>query len=99
MDLGNTLKKIRKHRGLKQYELAQLCNISVTFLSQLENNKKDATLTTLKKISACLNIPLPVLFFLSMRIDDISPQKKEFYSQLASPFKTFINDFFLDINE
>jgi len=99
MDLGNTLKKIRKHRGLKQDVLASRCNISITYLSQLENNKKSATLLTLKKISESLNVPLPVLFFLSMRLEDISPQKKEYYSQLAPPFKTFINDFFLDINE
>lgn len=99
MDLGNTIKNIRRQRGLKQDELASMCGISVTFLSRLENNRKDATLTTMKKISASLNIPLPVLFFLSMRLDDISPQKKEFYSHLAPPFKTFINNFFLDVNE
>lgn len=63
MDLGETIKSIRKQKGLKQNEFAQLCNITQAYLSQIENNLKEPNLSTLRVISNNLGIPLPILFF------------------------------------
>lgn len=99
MNLGNTLKEIRKQRGYKQKTLASLCNISVTYLSQIENNKKEPALSTLKIISDKLSFPLPIIFFLSIQNTDIPHNKLDIYNNLVPPFKSYMNSFFLDLNE
>ena len=69
MDLGNVIKINRKKKGQTQNEFASLCGITQTYLSQIEGNLKEPNLSTLKLISENLNIPLPILFFLSMTED------------------------------
>lgn len=62
MDLGQTIKSIRKQKGLKQNQFAELCEITQAYLSQIENNLKEPNLSTLKVISDKLETPLPILF-------------------------------------
>ena len=74
MNLGLTIKNVRKQKGFKQNKFAELCNITQSYLSQIENNAKDPNLSILKIISEKLETPLPVLFFLSMENSDV-PEK------------------------
>ena len=46
---------------------AQECNISATYLSQIENNVKDPNLKTLNVIAEKLEIPIQILFFLELQ--------------------------------
>lgn len=94
MDLGTVIKNIRKQRQQTQSELAVLCNISQTYLSQIEVNKKDPNLLTLKKISSHLEVPLPILFFLSMNEEDVDPKKRDAFKLINSPLKNLIGDVF-----
>ena len=68
MDLGKTIKKIRKQKRQTQGEFALSCGITQTYLSQIESNLKEPNLSTLKSISESLNVPLPILFFLSLQL-------------------------------
>ena len=43
MNLGETIKLLRKRNGLNQSQLAELCEITVTYLSLIENGKKEPT--------------------------------------------------------
>lgn len=94
MDLGTTIKNVRIQNGYKQNEFAKICNISQTYLSQLENNVKEPNISTLRIISQKLDVPVPVIFFLSINDDDIKPEKKEAYNHLAPSLKSMINEFF-----
>ena len=94
MDLGNIIKNIRKQKRLTQNEFASLCNITQTYLSQIENNLKEPNLSTLKSISKNLNVPLPVLFFLSMTEEDIQPSKRKAFRIVSPSVKSMINEFF-----
>lgn len=94
MNIGNVIKSIRKQKGLTQNEFAPLCGITQTYLSQIENNQKDPTLSTLKKISENLNIPLPILFFLSMTKDDIQPSKRKAFEIINPSVKSLVYEFF-----
>jgi len=94
MDLGNTIKKLRQQKGIKQNSLANLCDITPSYLSQIENNAKEPNLSTLKIISKNLGLPLPVLFFLSLDESDIKPDKKRAYEHLAPSIKSMITEFF-----
>ncbi len=94
MDLGNTIKTIRKNKNIRQIDVAEKCSISLTYLSQIENNKKEPSLNLLKDISNCLGIPIPVLFFLSMREDDIPDNKMEAYRIVSPSIQNFLGEFF-----
>lgn len=84
MNLGQTIKVLRKKKGFKQNEFAEQCHISQTYLSQIESNQKDPNLSILKEISKNLNVALPILFFLSIDEEDVSKEKKEIF-KIISP--------------
>jgi len=94
MDLGITIKNIRKQKGLTQGEFASICGITQTYLSQIENNQREPNFSKLKSISIGLQIPLPVLFFLSMTVDDVQPQKRKAFQIVNPSVKSLLNEFF-----
>jgi transcriptional regulator with XRE-family HTH domain len=94
MDLGTTIKNIRKQKGQTQGEFAALCGITQTYLSQIESNRKEPNLSTLKLISEQLNVPLPILFFLSMTDDDVPSSKRKAFGIIGPSVKSFVNEFF-----
>ena len=71
MDLGITIKNIRKQKKQTQSEFAASCGITQTYLSQIESNQREPNLSTLKLISNGLNVPLPILFFLSLKASNL----------------------------
>ena len=48
----------REYRGLTQAKLAARVGISVPFLSQIENNKRDPSLATLRRLAVALKVDL-----------------------------------------
>ncbi|KAF2334558.1 helix-turn-helix domain-containing protein [Flavobacterium nitrogenifigens] len=94
MNLGSVIKDIRKQKGQTQTEFASSCGITQTYLSQIENNTKEPNLSTLKEISSKLDIPLPILFFMSLNDDDIAPEKRKAFEIINPSVKSLINEFF-----
>lgn len=95
MNLGNTIKELRQKLGFRQNEFAEKCNLTPAYLSQIENNLREPNLSTLKTISNSLEIPLPIMFFLSLDEADIQPAKKNAYDFIAPSLKSMVNEFFL----
>jgi transcriptional regulator with XRE-family HTH domain len=54
--LSINIKKYRRYRKLSQAELAEKVDISIPFLSDIENGKKWVSPYTLRKIANALNI-------------------------------------------
>lgn len=94
MDLGTTIKNLRKQRGQTQSEFATLSGITQTYLSQIENNQKDPNLSVLENISKQLDIPVPILFFLALNEEDVPENKRQTFMLMAPPIKSFINELF-----
>jgi len=94
MNLGTIIKNSRKQKGQTQLEFATSCGITQTYLSQIENNNKEPNLATLKEISNKLEIPLPILFFLSLNEEDISSEKRDAFKKLLPSVNTLINECF-----
>ena len=92
MNVGQAIKMCRSRRGLSQEKLAQRAACSVSYLSLLENNQRDPTLSTLKKIAIALNVPIGILFFLAADRDDISGMDKELAGQLARTALELLNE-------
>ncbi len=55
--LGEQVRKIRKKRGITLKELAEKTGLSIGYISQIERNLTDPSLSTLRKLSAALDIP------------------------------------------
>lgn len=99
MRIGNAIKQIRTEKGYNQKELAELCDISAAYLSQIENNKRQPTIDLIEEISSKLGIPLPVILFLSLGELDISEEKREMFKLLNPSVTKLINDIFLTAND
>lgn len=52
--LGETIKELRKVKQLTLQNLSDMTGLSVAFLSQLENDQANPTLSTLRKLSTAL---------------------------------------------
>jgi DNA-binding XRE family transcriptional regulator len=52
----NLIKLWREHRGLSSKELAERASISRGFISQIESGRREASITTLKKMAETLNV-------------------------------------------
>ena len=55
-ELGNIMRTERKRQGLTQAELAGLCGVGITFLSQLENGKDSAEIGKTLRVLTMLGI-------------------------------------------
>lgn len=62
MDLGNKIKELRNKKGLTQEELADRCELSKGFISQLENDVTSPSIATLMDILQCLGSNLKDFF-------------------------------------
>lgn len=83
MNLGKAIQTSRHRRGMSQGELARLAGFSVSYLSMLENSKRDPTVSTVEKIAAGLNVPVEILFFLAAEKGELAGLNKELAGQLA----------------
>ena len=94
MDLGATIKKLRKQKEMTQEDFANKCDITQTYLSQIENNQKEPNLATLKTIGEKLDIPLPIIFYLSMNADDVPEEKRKAFEMVSPSIKSLVHEFF-----
>lgn len=62
MDIGNKIKELRNKKGLTQEELADRCELSKGFISQLENDLTSPSIATLIDILQCLGTDLKDFF-------------------------------------
>lgn len=61
-DIGNKIKELRNKKGLTQEELADRCELSKGFISQLENDVTSPSIATLIDILQCLGTSLKDFF-------------------------------------
>lgn len=61
-ELGERLRAYRTQRGWSQEELAERANLHTTYIGQLERGEKNATIESISKVAAALNISLSKLF-------------------------------------
>ena len=62
MDIGNRLRQLRLQRGLTQEELADRCELSKGFISQVERNLASPSIATLTDMLECLGSSLSQFF-------------------------------------
>lgn len=68
--LGSALKIIRESAGLSLSEAAKSLELSKSYLSEIENNKKTPTLDILEKYASEFNVPVSHILFFSENFDE-----------------------------
>lgn len=95
MRIGQAIKQLREQKSYNQKELAQACEISAAYLSQIENNKRQPSLDLIEVIGNKLGVPVPVILFRSLNEQDIQEDKREIYKILNPTIMKFIDEIFL----
>jgi transcriptional regulator with XRE-family HTH domain len=86
MKIGKALKLCRTAKNLSLEDVAVRAGISVSYLSRLENDKRDATLVLLSKVAEALDVPAPVIVFIASDPSELKGLDKETearFSELA----------------
>jgi transcriptional regulator with XRE-family HTH domain len=96
MNIGKAIKQLRQKYSpeLNQREFAKAIGLSQTYLSQIESDQKNPSTDILKRISEYLKIPLPVMLWFSLSIDDVEESRKEAYRTLKPSVDALLNGMF-----
>ena len=81
--MGETLKLLRIFFGYKSVEMAKKLNISQSFLSEVENNKNNATLELLNQYRKVLNKKVSTIVLLAESLENDKSSKKDIKHNLA----------------
>ena len=94
MKFGTTIRLLRSRSGKSQAEFADLLAITQSYLSQLENDHKDPSVSLLKRLSDATGVPEPVILLLSLSESDIPTNKRRAYNELKKPILDFMTEVF-----
>lgn len=83
MNIGKAIRLCRTNKNLTQKTLAEKCEISVPYLSLIENGERDPNYSLLERFSKELSIPLSLIIFLATDSDEISSINKELSEKLS----------------
>lgn len=77
--LGDRLVYLRERRHMTQQELAKAADVSQSTIAHIENNKKDPSISTLKKLASALDVHIAVLFSSdTVHVFDMERLKKKY---------------------
>ena len=91
-NIGNTIRRLRSHRELTLKELSEATDLSLSYLSLIERNKRDPSLSNLAKIAEVFDLPPSILIFISSDMDE--HQNNE--SEIAEQMMAIVRDLFED---
>lgn len=67
-ELGQEIRRLRTSQGYSQEDFARVSGIDRTYISDVEQGKRNISLENIEKISKALNVTLPELFSFSRPI-------------------------------
>ena len=82
MNVGQAIRLCRTQQGASQSAIANRAKCSVSYLSMLENNKRDPTLSTVTKIAEALHVPAGWLFVLAADKNELGAIDEHIADQL-----------------
>jgi transcriptional regulator with XRE-family HTH domain len=86
MNIGKAIKLCRTSKNVRLLDVAQKTGLSISYLSLVEQGKREANFKILEKISSALDIPMSILIFLgsdNSEFKEISPELYIKFSTLA----------------
>lgn len=82
MNIGKTIKILRIGLQIKQRDFAEKLGVSPNYISLLENNKKEPSLSLLRKVAKALGVPVGFLFINEEPAPRIGKEATAIYEQL-----------------
>ncbi len=74
----------RGQRGMNQRELAEKSELSLSYVSMIESNKRDPGLASLQSIALALRIPLSLIVFLAADKEDLKGMDETIREKLSA---------------
>lgn len=90
MELGSTIRRLRKERKMTAKSVAQKAGISFNALSAIEKNRSFPTKATLYKICQAIEMPLYLVLIECVTIDDIPPERREVFQAIWTPIVEYL---------
>jgi len=91
MKIGQSVKQVRKKKGISQKDLCKSIGITQSYLSQVENDKKTPSIDVLETISNHFDMPLSIMLWFSLKEEDIEEHKREIYRSLKPVLDEMVN--------
>ena len=93
MTLGNAIKIIRTARGVSQRDLARKLKMSANYLSLVESNKREPSLSFLGKLAKALKVPVGMFFMWEGQpIPGVQPSDLQQLRELLVRMETLLAD-------
>lgn len=95
-EIAEQIRKLRKEQHMTLKELSEKTDLSVSFLSQVENGASSLAITSLKKIAEALDVPIGNFFDVphqNIYITDMAHQKPFQIEGSSSSFIRMSGDF------
>lgn len=89
MNLGTSIKELRKNQHLSQSDLAEKAGMTQATLSKIENGVRPND-ESLDAISRALNVPVALLMAMGMEKDEVAPEQQTLYDELFPVIKDMI---------
>lgn len=95
MEIGKVIKQLRIRKGYNQSELAKLCDLSQTALSQIETGATSPHDSNLEIIAEKLGVPKPVMYFLCLDENDVPEERRESFRVFYPVIQRMIDQIYL----
>lgn len=83
MNIGRAIKLCRNQKNLSKTKLAELSGLSISYLTLLEQGKRDPNLSAIEKICQALQVPTTILMFLAADNDEKAEMSTELAEKLS----------------
>jgi transcriptional regulator with XRE-family HTH domain len=83
MNIGKALRLCRTAKELSLETIAERAGISPSYLSRVENDKREPTLALVSKLAEALEVPLPLIVFLGSDEKELSGMDKDLEQRFA----------------
>lgn len=83
MNIGRAIKLCRNQKNLSKTKLAELSGLSISYLTLLEQGKRDPNLSAIEKICQALQVPTTILMFLAADNDEKAGMSTELAEKLS----------------
>jgi transcriptional regulator with XRE-family HTH domain len=90
MDLGSTIRKLRKEKGMKLKDVARKAGLSNNGLCSIEKNYCFPTQKNFYAICDAIGVPHYIVLAECVTIDDVPPEKREAFNLLWPPIMKYL---------
>lgn len=96
-EIGNTILKMRKTRGISQQDAAEALGITQSYLSLLECGKKTPSISLLERVEYYFKVPMAILMWSSLKENQVSLHKRESFRILKPVIDDMVESLFFEL--